>query len=467
MHRRFLASTRPHNAIVDAWLTETLRVVAALPDGASPDATDVERKYIYHLPQCIFNQLYADDSVLRDMYDEMPKVYYCEQHGGNAVHYCEEAYHYKVDPKAVIGPRGRDGYPGEYLDRAPDPEKLMYKGWQPLAEMDFDAYDAWIAQQEVKLQQTQATVPRPIMEQSGHVLPDEPEFMPGSPARLTAKREEEHRETSCTVVVAEFNNPADIARLRSMIPRHCKLSIFSKAPGGCKQYAGLSCEQLPNVGREQGTFLNFVAVNYDQLPDRVHFVPLPLRPGEEDRELVLQEMFLTTQPFVCKGTFLGTDWPESEGRSGPIALPATYEHAVEDGLLTFGTPGGCCPTTTDCGRACGRCTGFPNAIGTCAGFELDAYEQKNGTVHPLVPADERPLGSFVEHHLGLPTSVLEKCVVCWNGVSSTTAASLRHWPRSFYRDLVAATDVDDSSEAVHYLERLAQVVFGALTLPAR
>ena len=67
---------------------------------------------------------------------------------------------------------------------------------------------------------------------------------------LRSKRDEEHRETSCTVVVAEYNSPADVARLRSMIPRHCKLSIFLKAPGG---FLGRGSSQGPG-GRKSPSY---------------------------------------------------------------------------------------------------------------------------------------------------------------------------------------------------------------------
>ena len=114
--------------------------MATLPDGAVP-RTD----YVYHLPHCVFNQLYADNATVRAAFDAMPLVDMC-QHGNNAGDNCDGAY-----------------------DATPDPLKLTYKGEASMGISDA-AYDAWVVNVSEVLDTTRlakelvggATTSRPV-----------------------------------------------------------------------------------------------------------------------------------------------------------------------------------------------------------------------------------------------------------------------------------------------------------------
>lgn len=121
----FLVSPRPHNHIVDMWLSAVKEEVAKLPDRASPDGPEYD--YEYHFPQCIVNDLYDNSTAFRKAYDTIPTLGYC-QHNGNAIEYCTATR---------IGG-----------DTRPDPRKWMYKGLQSLAHMDLYAYEAQIRRRE-------------------------------------------------------------------------------------------------------------------------------------------------------------------------------------------------------------------------------------------------------------------------------------------------------------------------------
>jgi len=115
----FLTVARPHHPLVDAWLSAVIKQVARLRNRARS-----KKDYIYHFVHCIFNQLYADDPTVHDIYNRTPLLGYCDQSGGNAVEFC---------PKL-----------NSHEDTAPDPQKLMYKGSASLAKMKFAEYDLWI-----------------------------------------------------------------------------------------------------------------------------------------------------------------------------------------------------------------------------------------------------------------------------------------------------------------------------------
>lgn len=145
----FLVSPLPHHLLVDAWLYAVTSAIAALPPGAKPWTAKVELRYVYHFVQCVFNQLYTDNSTVRAVYDGTTQMGYCQQGGvktSNAVEWCEfEAS--RVHPDVKVGPRGSLGYPSEQMDHEPDPKKTMYKGAKALSNMKFDAYERWVASQ--------------------------------------------------------------------------------------------------------------------------------------------------------------------------------------------------------------------------------------------------------------------------------------------------------------------------------
>ena len=139
----FLVAPKAHNTVVDAWLTELLRTVEQLPNGSTPGV-----HYIYHLPHCVFTQLYEDNSLVRAAYDAVPfcKVGYC-QRNANGVELCKGL----TSSCPIQGPLLREG-----ADTIPDPLKLMYKGVSALAHMDWSAYDAHIKEARVLVEPIRA-----------------------------------------------------------------------------------------------------------------------------------------------------------------------------------------------------------------------------------------------------------------------------------------------------------------------
>ena len=74
-----------------------------------------------------------------------------------------------------------------------------------------------------------------------------------------------------TVVMSICGNVEDVKRVKQVW--NGKLVVYDKC-GYCK---GLQdCRILPNVGREQGTWVSYVLENYDNLPREIIFLPAPI-----------------------------------------------------------------------------------------------------------------------------------------------------------------------------------------------
>ena len=136
----FLISPRPHHPLVDAWLEAVKAAAAGLPDNAKPP------RYTYHFVHCVFNMLYADNRSIQKLYDQVPNIGYCEQHGGNAVEtwLCAKVPRNGIEMAAMQ----RRDVKNTSADRTPDPTKFMYKGFGPVQRMNVAAYDAWVARWE-------------------------------------------------------------------------------------------------------------------------------------------------------------------------------------------------------------------------------------------------------------------------------------------------------------------------------
>ena len=237
------------------------------------------------------------------------------------------------------------------------------------------------------------------------------------------------------------------------------------------------------MGRELGTYLLYVSRHYASLPDRLHFVPAPLNELKYHRGGMLQAFIKATgHPFLCVqtgvhmpvavgyapgghrlhsssvahggargggsgggGAAAGGEASSMDATEGAVERPDTFQPPSRR-AWTFDDPRGCYANTG---------SGVP-----CLEFELPLYNGQRlaRTVYPL--------RAFVEQHLGpwVSPEDLASSVVCLHGVFSTTRRNLLAYPRHVYDSLRNQTDVADASEAVHMLERLAQVVFGAATI---
>lgn len=274
---------------------------------------------------------------------------------------------------------------------------------------------------------------------------------------------------SCTVVVAEHDSPRDCALVRQWAPPQCLVHVYSKSDSCAKILAGIRaergrvlCEALPNRGRDLGTHLHYILAHYDSLPDRVHFVPAALHKYNRGG---MFKAFLDSvdQPFMCassqrnrKGVAAGVRIPTAVGYANhrSRATGAARGETATSGLFrsptsevhTFGDPRGCYSNT---GHGV-----------SCLEFEMPLYK---GTA---VARTAHPLRHFVARYIGgwVSEEALSASVVCLNGIFASTRKNLLHYPPHVYRRLMNETDVADASEAVHMVERLAQVVFGAATL---
>ena len=276
---------------------------------------------------------------------------------------------------------------------------------------------------------------------------------------------------SCTVVVAEYDSPRDCALVRQWAPPECLVHVYSKSDSCSRILSGIDsaqrgrvlCEALPNRGRDLGTHLHYILAHYESLPDRVHFVPAALHKYNRGG---MFKAFLASadQPFMCassqrnrKGVAAGVRIPTAVGyahhrsratgapaggtaSSGPFLPPTSEPH-------TFADPRGCYANT-----------GYGVS---CLEFEMPLYK---GTA--VARSTAHPLRQFVARHLGgwVSEEQLGRGVVCLNGIFASTRHNLLRYPPHVYRQLMNETDVADASEAVHMVERLAQVVFGAATL---
>ena len=226
-----------------------------------------------------------------------------------------------------------------------------------------------------------------------------------------SKRQAEHP-PSCQVVVADFGDESGVRRAVDGARLHgCPIHVISKLLP-CPQYlnaawsgADITCEQLPNLGRDLGSALHFVASAYASLPDKLIFTPSTLAVhGRESRYKALLAQ-LGDASFDC-----ASDEPSH---------PRTSITLSEE-----------------------------------ADFAAAQYSQVG-----LASASPRIFKRWFETHIG-PFATHAARRTCFNGMWTSTRALLQSRERAFYERLRHETDVHASSEAVHYAERAACAIFG-------
>lgn len=79
---------------------------------------------------------------------------------------------------------------------------------------------------------------------------------------------------STVIVMSVCGNSGDVEKVRGICSlKNYDLVVYDKC-NDCQEID--NCSILPNVGREQGTWLNYVIENYNKLPNRILFLPAPI-----------------------------------------------------------------------------------------------------------------------------------------------------------------------------------------------
>ena len=207
-------------------------------------------------------------------------------------------------------------------------------------------------------------------------------------------------------------------------PRTVRVFVYEKCGRAVTSAHGSPIATfLPNVGREQHTYLHHVVDRYDDLANYTLFTPDDLCGAERNnsggpprRRQFIHDLLALARP----------------------SLPSA-------GVACIGTPFALC-------HGCSKGRKSPPPLQVERSFAIERHQGR-----PLTLAEPRPLYAWSTHHLGgfdgaRPT--------CWAGTFMASRAALRARPREGYatlRHLVTHAE----PEAIHYLERLAAVVYDA------
>jgi hypothetical protein len=200
---------------------------------------------------------------------------------------------------------------------------------------------------------------------------------------------------------------------------------------------------LPNVGREQHTFLHHVLTHYDDLAPHTLFTPSDICGIERNHTLPPRRKQFVTDllalPELPSAGITCVGLPQRLPRSsvglahrGSKVLPQLPRPSApplplhEVGVLP---------------------------LEAYRSFTMDRYQGR-----PLARASPRPLRAWSELHLG--GSFDASGPTCWTGAFLARRESIRARPRRTYAHLLAEINHDSEPEAIHYLERLAASVYG-------
>ena len=79
---------------------------------------------------------------------------------------------------------------------------------------------------------------------------------------------------STAIVMSVCGNSGDVEKVKDICSlKNYDLVVYDKC-NDCQEID--NCSILPNVGREQGTWLKYVIENYNNLHDRILFLPAPI-----------------------------------------------------------------------------------------------------------------------------------------------------------------------------------------------
>lgn len=203
---------------------------------------------------------------------------------------------------------------------------------------------------------------------------------------------------------------------------------------------------LPNVGREQHTYLQHVIEHYDDLAPHTLFTPSDLCGNERNhslpprrRQFITDVLALPELPkagLTCVGT--------------PYALRASQRFRPPNLKAATAALG---PETAP---------SFPlHEIGVLPLSHYQSFEMPRHQGRPLTRAKPRPLSAWSEAHLG---AFEHAAPTCWTGTFLATRQSIRARPRELYARLREQV-LHAEPEAIHFLERLAASVYGFRSPP--
>ena len=297
---------------------------------------------------------------------------------------------------------------------------------------------------------------------------------------------------NCELVLAEYDEVAGVeeainARLCSRIyvyskSRSCAAIAGSSFVQRAQPSVAVACEELPNVGREQHSFLYHVARHYDQLATHVLFSALPIERKHPERMSVLRTgLALLEGGIVRDGRPLNSSFfslfqtvtPSTTSALAP-ARPAASDSQRTRRFLAANRPsrgddGGTAALGLNSVFARAARMGYPSGWcdpetgGRCLDYTIRDYH--GAAAHP---ADVEPLWAWEQRHAGLGREALLHVPICFKGTATTTRSNLHARPQRVYAALRDATADADETEAGHFGERLMAANFGppsALWMP--
>mmetsp|Transcript_20956 Transcript_20956/g.27179 ORF Transcript_20956/g.27179 Transcript_20956/m.27179 type:complete len:451 (+) Transcript_20956:118-1470(+) len=235
--------------------------------------------------------------------------------------------------------------------------------------------------------------------------------------------EDKKRKDMVTIVAIEYNDEIEIGRMYELASslrmqmwlvrkgRDCKDLALHNSTLSSALY---NCSEHKNVGREQGSFLQFISENYYTLPARLVLTAIDIDKFRHTGRNVRRDVIVRSSSIV-----------NEEGRENYNAT-------------TF-----VCYTSHSLRQ------------------DADLSVALHGDT-PQYPAKPSPLAAWVDAHMGAGTwKRIRKFAVCLKGTFYTTRQNIQARSREFYFHLAEQVNVDNSPEAGHFMERLDGVVFGA------
>ena len=208
---------------------------------------------------------------------------------------------------------------------------------------------------------------------------------------------------ACTVVVADFGDCENLEVLANLSKEHsCSVLVYAKnSEKICNSRGKWETVTKPNLGREQGTYADYVVEHYNNLPDKIIFTPASLQ--KHDR-LNRFKTLLASGEATCANT-------STHPRSSTV-LDEEREFRIHsyDGNIV------------------------PNAVGT-----LSQWYNKF-------------VGDFESDRMHR---------TCFTGMLATTREHIHRHPVQYYQDLADQVNVSSNPEVGHFMERSMGSIFAA------
>ena len=199
------------------------------------------------------------------------------------------------------------------------------------------------------------------------------------------------------VIIQSYNDVAAVREIGAMVPESATVVVVEH---GDAQH-DFPTLLRPNVGRDYGAFIWYIADHYESLEGSYCFTSANL--DKHDRRKRLRERL----------------------RPGYAPSPRKAR---------------------------------PRRSGTVdAAFECSFYQTRQGR-RSLAPAAPRPFGNWFEAHVGSMRTFYQSGEYA-NGLVVTDARTLRSRPRAFWEGLLAQLSTDNAPEAGHFVEKASTFLF--------